>query len=418
MIRQILFLQGPPGRFLADLADELSARSHGVHRVNFNGGDRLSWRLPGAVDFRAPPHDWPRFLGALLTRRGITDIVLFGDCRPLHRAAALLARERDVTLHVFEEGYIRPDWITLERDGVNAHSPLAKDPHWYRTIGAGLPEVESRTALPSSLHARALACLAYHAAEIALRPLFPHHRTHRPWGPLTEARGWAARLLRHRATEKRSLHALHRLADNPYFVLPLQLDSDYQLRVHSTFHGMRPALRRVLTSFARHAPRESVLVVKTHPLDNGLVDWRRVTLALACANGVAERVVFVEGGDIAELVAGSRGVVTVNSTTGTLALAAGRAVMVLGRAIYDMAGLTHQGALDNFWTAPIAPDPDLYEAFRRVLAGRCLIAGGFYARHMKGTLAAAADRILAPAPSSSASPSGVRGAHPALASAG
>jgi capsular polysaccharide export protein len=46
-----------------------------------------------------------------------------------------------------------------------------------------------------------------------------------------------------------------------------------------------------------------------------------------------------------------------SSTVGCQALARGVPVMALGKAIYDIAGLTHQGELDEFWNAPEAPDP-------------------------------------------------------------
>ena len=57
-------------------------RGHAVYRVNFNGGDRAFWRLPGAVDFRGRPEEWPEFLDRLIVERAISDIILFGDCRP------------------------------------------------------------------------------------------------------------------------------------------------------------------------------------------------------------------------------------------------------------------------------------------------------------------------------------------------
>jgi capsular polysaccharide export protein len=53
-------------------------------------------------------------------------------------------------------------------------------------------------------------------------------------------------------------------------------------------------------------------------------------------------------------------------------------VIALGKAIYDIAGLTFQGSLDEFWSAPGAPDAALFDAFRRVLAARCLIPGSFF----------------------------------------
>jgi len=71
-------------------------------------------------------------------------------------------------------------------------------------------------------------------------------------------------------------------------------------------------------------------------------------------------------------------VVTVNSTVGTLALASGLPVIALGKAIYDIAGLTYQGELKDFWGAPTPPDAELFDAFRRVLAARCLIPGSFF----------------------------------------
>jgi capsular polysaccharide export protein len=50
---------------------------------------------------------------------------------------------------------------------------------------------------------------------------------------------------------------------------------------------------------------------------------------------------------------------------------------VLGDAVYDIAGITHQGALDSFWSSPLGPDPRTWDAFCRVLLDRCLVRGGF-----------------------------------------
>ncbi len=175
---------------------------------------------------------------------------------------------------------------------------------------------------------------------------------------------------------------------------PLQLDSDYQLRAHSDFDGMQPALAEIVASFAATAPQNRKLVIKAHPLDNGLTDWRARTLDYAKALGVAGRVIFLDAGDITALVQNACGVVTVNSTTGTLALQAGIPVLALGRSIYGLRGLTHQGDLNGFWSAPTPPDPELYDAFRRVVAVRCLLRGGFYTDERHAPLvAAAADRI-------------------------
>src|SRR5262249_11990227 len=138
---------------------------------------------------------------------------------------------------------------------------------------------------------------------------FPHYRTHRPWPAWVEAYGWALRGLR-RLRSRKAVDVEFLKRQGPYVLLPLQLDSDCQLRSHSDFEAMLPALTLAVASFPSEAPADLRLVVKAHPLDNGLRDWRRLTLACAAAFGAAERVVFVDQGDIAELVRASDGVLT------------------------------------------------------------------------------------------------------------
>ena len=72
--REFLFLQGLAGPFFSHLGQELADRGHGVHRVNFNGGDKIYWSGPNAVDYRLGLARWPRFLRSLLQARSITDI--------------------------------------------------------------------------------------------------------------------------------------------------------------------------------------------------------------------------------------------------------------------------------------------------------------------------------------------------------
>ena len=75
------FCRVPPVSF-SQLGRALAEHGHGVHRINFHGGDQLFWRLPGAVNYRGSDSNWPGFLEAKILDDGVTDIVLFGDCRP------------------------------------------------------------------------------------------------------------------------------------------------------------------------------------------------------------------------------------------------------------------------------------------------------------------------------------------------
>lgn len=378
--RSVLFLQGLATAFFARLGAALAARGHRVHRVNFNAGDRLFWPRPGAIDFNGRPADWPGALDRLLAERTVTDLVLFSDCRPLHAAAIPVARARGCAVHVFEEGYLRPGWITLERDGVNAHSTLPRDPAWYIAEARALPPEPPEAHLGGRFLRRAAEDVAYNTAALLGRRRFPHWRTHRPLHPFHEYAGWVLRGARRPLTRPLSALRLRRLAagEAPYYVFPLQLDGDYQIRHHSPYASLREAITEVVGSFARHAPREARLVVKGHPLDNGLTPWGLVTRRAARAAGVADRVDFVAEAPFGPLLGPARGIVTVNSTAGGQGLDTGKPVVALGRALYDMPGLTWQGGLDAYWTAAGPPDPALVAAFRRVLIDRCLIRGGFF----------------------------------------
>jgi len=380
--RKFLFLQGMATRFFSRLAAALIKRGHEVRRINFNGGDRLFWLLPGASDYRGDIAEWPRFLERRLNEWGITDIILFGDCRPLHSAAIRLASLRGVLVHVFEEGYLRPDWVTLEIGGVNDNSSLPRDPAWFRRAALELPQWRPGTPVPASFFRRAAEDVVYNAAACLLTWRYPRYRTHRISHPFVEYAFWLRRFARSPLARRRTARdmAKIRASGRPYFVLPLQLDDDSQIRRHSSFGSMMPALTRVIASFAGSAPPDALLVVRQHPLDCGMTNWRGTIRRLAADAGVGGRVTVLERGDLGPLLARSRGVVTVNSTVGFLALSLALPVIALGSAVYDMPELTFQGGLDDFWTGGTPPNGALFDAFRRVLAARTQVNGGFFSR--------------------------------------
>lgn len=96
-----------------------------VWRVGFNAGDRPFWfGADGYIAYRDTLDAWPAYCEALINEHNITDIVLYGDKRPVHAEAVKIAKAAGLKIHVFEEGYMRPYWVTYERGGANGHSRL------------------------------------------------------------------------------------------------------------------------------------------------------------------------------------------------------------------------------------------------------------------------------------------------------
>jgi capsular polysaccharide export protein len=190
----------------------------------------------------------------------------------------------------------------------------------------------------------------------------------------------AGRFLRKPIAKQRLSHLVKRCTSRsqPYYLFPLQLNADVQIRHHFSPGRMEPAIEQVIASFARCAPKNIDLVLTEHPLETGVIDLKRFARRCGEAHGIGSRLRCLEGGSPRELVAGCRGMITVNSTMGPVAMGFGVPLIALGRALYAMPGLTFQGALDDFWHDAAPADPDLFDAFRRVVAARTQIAGGFY----------------------------------------
>jgi len=379
--RTFLFLQGLSTPFFVRLADAVAARGHRIERINLSGGDRIFWPRRGAVDYRGRFSDWRSFLCGFLHERGVTDLILFGDCRPYHRVAVDLARPRGIAVHVFEEGYFRPDWITLERDGTNGHSRLPRGPRAYLAEADTISgETPAALQVSGGIARRVRWEIINQIATMLLAPLYPHYKRHRSHHPLREMWGWVKRLAR-RSFERRYAERLSRYLDAArphYYLLPLQLETDYQIRRHSRFKSMAHVMDVVLESFARGAPKDSLLVIKRHPLDNGLAKFRRQARRITRRLNLGDRVLVMDGGHLPSLMARSKGVVVVNSTSGLSALHHGLPVAVLGRAIFNLPGLTFQGPLDGFWQSDSSPDADLLKAFRKVVLTRAQVNGSFF----------------------------------------
>jgi capsular polysaccharide export protein len=367
--------------FFSRLAQRLADDGHAVHRINLHGGDRLFWRLPGALDFRRDAASWPEFFADCLTQWQVTDLVLFGDCRPFHRVAIRVAAVRGISVHVFEEGYLRPNWVTLESGGVNANSALSREPGDYLQAIDSTAPWDGGSAVHNSFARRAAEDVLYHTAMVLAGRLYPGYRTHRPWHPYVEYANAAGRFLRKPVVKRRVARLaqdLGRRSSQPYYLFPLQLNADVQIRHHFPPGCMEPAIETVIASFARHAPRDAMLVMTEHPLDTGVTDLGRFARGCAADEGIASRLLYLEGGSPRDLVRHCRGMITVNSTMGLVAMDCGVPVVALGQAVYGLPGLTFQGALDEFWRQAAPADPILFDAFRRVIVARTQINGGFY----------------------------------------
>jgi capsular polysaccharide export protein len=399
--RRFLMLQGPHGPFFRQLGAMLDAAGAEVWRVGFNRGDEIFWGRPGYLPFTGRPEDWPATCARHLDRLGITDLILYGDARPIHAEAIAEAKARGITVHVFEEGYLRPYWATYERGGSNGHSRLMalSVAEMRAALARTEMEMPKAPARWGDMREHIFYGALYHFFVLAMNRRYRGFRPHRGVTVAEEFRLYLRRFLfmpRHRLERRLATWRIRRGAF-PYHLVLLQLEHDASFRAHSDFGSQTDFVTLCLEGFAAGAPRHHHLVFKAHPLEDNRAGIDRVVRDGARALGLSQRVHFVRGGKLARLLEGARTAVTVNSTAGQQVLWRGLPLRAFGRAVYSKPEFVSSQTLPDFFADPHRPDQRAYRDYRQYLLETSQLPGGFYsARGRRYLLRQVVDMILAP----------------------
>lgn len=376
--KNILLLQGPIGPFFKNIADWLQKFGCNVYKINLNGGDehfypRNSFSFQDSVEY------FPQFLQNYIQKYTIDAIVVFGDCRAYHRIAKSIADSNsNLSFWVFEEGYLRPHYITFEKNGVNGFSLLPKNHHFYQNIEiASIDETKGKSHYYSMIYYS----VVYYVFMLLKKYKYSNYIHHRKTSLSFYASRWALALIRKLKAKLVQPKLIKNVIHNdykPFYIFPLQCNQDYQIQVHSHYHSMKSYIFRVIRSFSLFADEKCYLLIKHHPMDEGFNNYNKLIKKLANRYGVSKRVIYIHGVPMPILLRKAIGVVTVNSTCGLSALIHGLPVIALGNAHYDIKGLTFQEGLDRFWKEGQKPDTQLFEKYRSYLCNKSQIKGSIY----------------------------------------
>ncbi len=400
--RRFLFLQGPHGPFFKRLARMLRAAGAEVWRVGFNAGDAAFWPDRGSyIAYQDPPCAWPDRFRDIVAEKGITDIVLYGDTRRIHADAVDVARDLGLTVHVLEEGYLRPYWITYERDGSNGNSALMdlSIPQMRQMLADAELDIPEAPAHWGDMRHHVFYGAVYHGFLLLANRAYRNFRPHRAQSVMEEFRLYLKRLLLMPFLWADRVVATQRIKHGgfPYHLALLQLEHDSSFQSHSPFATMTEFLELVIEGFARGAPTHHHLVFKAHPLEDGRAPLRREIKRLAAEHDAGDRVHYVRGGKLAQLLDHARSAVTVNSTAAQQALWRGLPLKAFGQAVYAKPEFVSTQPLTDFFARPARPDARAYRDYRHFLLETSQIAGGFYsARGRRQLLRQIVDMMLAP----------------------
>lgn len=375
--QHILLIQGKMGSFFSRFSGFLQAAGLTVSKINLNAGDAFFYRHTHHVyNYKDTLANFPNYLAQLIADEHIDAVVCFGDCRPHHAVAAQVCQRDGISFFVFEEGYLRPDYITLQEGGINGNSQLDI------TQINQLRQANDKPLFTNNRFYRLCwAAIIYYIVVKTKARDFPHYRHYRGMTAWQEALTWVkAPLIKAKGylPDKTLERRLKTTLANRYFLVSLQVYNDSQITFHSDYVDIIDFIDEVMTSFAKHAPVHLHLVFKHHPLDRAHRQYGAVIAALATKLGIAKRVHYGCDMHLPTLIRDSLGMVTINSTTGLQSIYHRKPTKAMGRAIYNIERLTDQQPLDDFWQHPTPPDYEFYQRFREYLIEQTQLNGSFY----------------------------------------
>ena len=375
--KNILLLQGPMGDFFARLENYFISKGAITYKIGFNGGDWLFANKKNYIAYKDKKENWENFISNFLQTKNIDKIFLFGDCRYYQNIAIKIAQKLNIEIYVFEEGYVRPDYVTLEKWGVNNFSLIPRDYKFYENlenIDINTPKPTKPNFLKMTTSAIFYYIFAYLSTKINY-PYYEHHRELNPYKELFYGIRNLYRKYKYKILEKNSLDEIIK---KEYFFVPLQTCNDFQVKTHSEFKSIEEFIEVVLKSFAYYAPPDKYIVLKHHPVDRGRKDYQKYIYMLSKQLNILNRVIVVYDLHLPTLLKYTKGTITINSTVGLQALYHNSPVKVLGNAIYDIEYLTYPYELDDFWRDHKKPNMNLFHKFRNFLIKNTQINGNFY----------------------------------------
>lgn len=379
--KTILFLQGPMGNFFKNIDYVFTKKGAKTIHLGFNAGDYFFANHTHYVPYKGKQEEYQSFIETFLVQRKIDKIFLFGDCRFYQSVSIQAALKLKIDVFVFEEGYIRPNYITMEKYGVNNYSAIPRERSFYAALD--VTEIKEAQDVHYSQFKMIGSAIVYYLMGNIFTYLYPHYKHHRDFSAVKEAFFGVRSFVRkwiYPFYEKKFISLIRNELSNNYFFVPLQTYNDFQILEHSNYKSVEKFIIEVLESFAQYT--ENVyLIFKHHPVDRGRKNYKSFIEEQAYILGVQNRVLVLYDTHLPTLLKNAIGTVTINSTVGLSSLYHKTPTITLGNAIYDIEGLTSKGIeLKDFWNMQKKVDDELLYKFRSYVIENTQLNGSFYGK--------------------------------------
>jgi len=378
----VLLLFGPIGTFFSRLADHLQNQgietykvAFPLHEFGFHHRNRIPFQGSCKLDFR-------QFLKDLIIKNGIKHVFMYGDFIIPHKIAIEVGeelREQGIAVEtwIFELGYLRPNYITLELNRVNCNSNLNQSRDFYQQLPIidHIPEARHESGLRWRKCWKAPTFILHSLTSYQISET-EHKLQPRPKDVAAQLLGFI-RKYKYQHMENQIRFKL--FEGQSFFLVILQVASDSQLYRGSPYQSVDAFIEHTIQSFAIHAPSKARLFIKHHPRDRGYNNYKELINLLASAYSASDRIFYLHDSPLAPIFRQRqcRGCILVNSSVGFQALFHGIPLKAMGKAPYNIEGLADQQDIDLFWSNPQPSDRDLFRKFYNYTLQTTQINGNF-----------------------------------------
>lgn len=359
--KKVLMLQGPTGYFFKRLSFFLKTfYKTEILKINFCGGDKFFF--PDGYSFNGTKKDYENFITKTL--KDYDAIMLFGEYREQHVIAKQIAKKLKKEIYVFEEGYIRPNYITLEKNGVNANSNLIN----LKKFKTNKKDTFFLNNNKPSQTKIAFILYLYNFMNFCFSFEFSNYKHHRNFG-IKEAFKFSKAWLRRRFFKNNDNKVVKEIINKEFFFVPLQVSIDSQVLCNSNFEKMENFIKYVI-----EISNGKTILFKDHPLE--IEENYKDIINKYKANNIY----FIRTGDINLITKNAKGIITINSTVGLNALFHYKPVFCLGKSFYVNNGLATNKNINDFIlnTEKYNPNKETVDDFKNFILKETQIKGSFY----------------------------------------
>ena len=375
-----LFLIGPIGTFFARLSNFLEKNDVRTYKILFPLHE-YGFPKSRIIKYSDKVDFFKDFLRAIIIKHDIKHIFMYGNVIIPHRQALELVSEFSkrgeiIQTHIFELGYLRPNFVTLESSGVNYKSKFILNKEFYSKQE---PYKTYPVAKKHKLRIRKFwkaITFINHALKNHQIVEFDHKLQPKVSYLWFQTKGFFLkyyfRLVEYNLKKKC-------LFVNPFFLVILQVSTDSQVTQGSKIKNNREFIYKVIEEFACAKLKKVYLVFKHHPRDRGYNDYSKDIKEIAEEFQVSNNVFYIHDYFLSNIFTNPncKGTVLINSTVGFQALYHSIPVKALGISPYNIDGLSSQKSLIYFFLKPDKVDKLLFQKFYKYILENSQINGNF-----------------------------------------